>query len=78
MTSNMEIDEHIIIKGSVSSKHIPWVEKYRPAKVEDVSHQEEVIRTLKTCIEQGNLPHLLFHGPPGTGMRQVMDLAFII
>jgi replication factor C subunit 2/4 len=67
MASSMEIDEPIVSKSSLPSKLIPWVEKYRPAKVEDVSHQDEVIRTLKTCIEQGNLPHLLFHGPPGTG-----------
>ena len=49
----------------VKRKIVPWVEKYRPSKVDEVSHQEEVIRTLTTSIEQGNLPHLLFHGPPG-------------
>ena len=32
-----------------------------------MSHQDEVIKALKTSIEQGSLPHLLFHGPPGTG-----------
>ena len=46
-------------------KFTPWVEKYRPEKVDDISHQKEVVKTLKTSIEQGNLPHLLFHGPPG-------------
>jgi len=45
----------------------PWVEKWRPEKVEDVSHQDEVVRTLQVSIAAGNLPHLLFHGSPGTG-----------
>ena len=48
-------------------KSRPWVEKWRPQKVEDVSHQEEVVKTLKTSIEKGSVSHLLFHGPPGTG-----------
>lgn len=46
-------------------KLIPWVEKYRPDRVDDISHQEEVVKTLQTSIDQGNLPHLLFYGPPG-------------
>ena len=46
---------------------IPWVEKYRPDKVDEIAHQDEVVKTLKNSILQGNLPHLLFHGPPGTG-----------
>lgn len=46
---------------------VPWVEKYRPERVDDVSHQEEVIKALKKSIEVGSVPHLLFHGPPGTG-----------
>ncbi|CAE7356536.1 RFC2, partial [Symbiodinium microadriaticum] len=47
--------------------HIPWVEKYRPERVEDISHQDEVTSTLKSAIAQGSIPHLMFYGPPGTG-----------
>ncbi|EJK66073.1 hypothetical protein THAOC_13022 [Thalassiosira oceanica] len=43
----------------------PWVEKYRPRSLEDVSHQTEIISTLTNAVETNRLPHLLFYGPPG-------------
>ena len=39
----------------------------RPKNVSEVSHQGEVIDSLRNAIEQKNLPHLIFYGPPGTG-----------
>lgn len=32
-----------------------------------MSHQHQVVDTLKKSLETANLPHLLFYGPPGTG-----------
>jgi replication-associated recombination protein RarA len=46
---------------------IPWVERYRPKELKDVSHQGEIVATLKNAVETNRLPHLLFYGPPGTG-----------
>ncbi|XP_033222282.1 replication factor C subunit 5 [Belonocnema kinseyi] len=48
-------------------KNLPWVEKYRPAKLDDLISHEEIIRTINKFIEENQLPHLLLYGPPGTG-----------
>ncbi|CAI5760294.1 unnamed protein product [Candida verbasci] len=47
--------------------HTPWIEKYRPKNLSDVSSQDQSIAILKQTIKSGNLPHMLFYGPPGTG-----------
>lgn len=45
----------------------PWVERYRPKSLRDVSHQSEVVATLENVVQTGRLPHMLFYGPPGSG-----------
>lgn len=44
-----------------------WTEKYRPKKLSEVIGQEEVTERLQSYVKTGNLPHLLFAGPAGTG-----------
>jgi len=49
----------------------PWVERYRPKSLDEVSHQNEVVATLQNAVATGRLPHLLLYGPPGTGKTSV-------
>lgn len=49
-----------------------WVEKYRPQRLEDVIDQGEVKSRIKPLLaKSGEMPHLLFAGPPGTGKTTV-------
>ncbi|MEM0006352.1 MAG: replication factor C small subunit [Ignisphaera sp.] len=44
-----------------------WAEKYRPRSLKDIVNQEEIVKRLLKFVEERNMPHLLFAGPPGTG-----------
>lgn len=46
---------------------IPWIEKYRPRKMEDMKQTQNLIDLFQNSIKTGNLTHYLFYGPPGTG-----------
>ena len=54
-----------------ANNNTPWVEKYRPKNLNEVSHQTEVVSTLQNAVQTNRLPHLLLYGPPGTGKTSV-------
>mgnify|MGYP001772840939 CR=1 FL=1 len=47
------------------NEEVLWVEKYRPSRLEDMVDQEAAREAIRGMLP--NLPHLLLHGPPGTG-----------
>ncbi|OJD38916.1 activator 1 subunit 3 [Diplodia corticola] len=46
---------------------LPWVEKYRPDTLDDVSGHHDILATINKFVDSNRLPHLLLYGPPGTG-----------
>jgi replication factor C subunit 2/4 len=53
-------------KKLIKSK-VPWVDKYRPKKLDEIVQQDEIIKILKKSLTCRNIPNLLLYGPPGTG-----------
>jgi replication factor C subunit 2/4 len=46
---------------------LPWIEKYRPKKLDDLIQDEKLLTLFKNNIKTGEMSHLLFYGLPGTG-----------
>merc|ERR1712176_1279109 len=55
---------------------LPWVEKYRPSSLDQLVAHEDIIRTIERMMHKRQLPHMLLHGPAGTGKTStIMALA---
>ncbi len=46
---------------------LPWVEKYRPHSLNEIIGQKLIVERLKSFVERGNFPSMIFAGSPGVG-----------
>ena len=68
--------KEILVTSIMSDEFLPWIEKYRPKNIDEIISHDMNIETIKKLLEGGALPHLLFHGSPGTGKTStIMALA---
>jgi replication factor C small subunit len=44
-----------------------WTERHRPDSLEEVIGQEAQVERMKKWVDDESMPHLLLHGPAGTG-----------
>jgi hypothetical protein len=50
------------LENGGKSNTLPWVEKYRPKKMDDLVAHEEIIGIITKLIDSQKLPHLLLYG----------------
>ena len=55
---------------------IPWVEKYRPKTFDEIVSQNIAVNNLKDFVKSGNMPHMIFTGPAGTGKTSAALIIF--
>jgi len=68
-------DLHSSLKIEKEKGKLPWVEKYRPARLDDLIDHKEKIDTIRNFIKNNEFPHLLLYGPPGTGKTSLIQAA---
>ncbi len=71
-TMSCSFEEDIHLKNKQSKKNLPWSEKYRPDKIQNIIYHEKITKAIVNYMDENKLPHLLFYGPPGSGKTSLI------
>lgn len=55
-------------------KNTLWAEKYRPSTLDTFVGNKHIKEKLQRFLDEGDIPHLLFYGPAGTGKTTLSKL----
>ncbi len=71
----IKIDDDVIKLKNCNKniENLPWVEKYRPTVIDEIIGNGNIRDALNAYLKQGTLPHLLLHGPSGTGKTSIIN-----
>ena len=65
-------DENKLTSKIIEDTHLPWVEKFRPSKLDNVISNQQIKNTFKDYVKNKYLPHLLICGPSGVGKTSIV------
>ena len=65
-------EENKLKSKVVEDTHLPWVEKFRPSKLDEVISNQQIKHTFKDYVKNKYLPHLLICGPSGDGKTSIV------
>jgi len=64
------IERKVITKSElhdIKKQSTPWIEKYRPRRIDDIVLDTHVMTEIKNIIEKKDMPNIILTGLPGTG-----------
>ena len=69
-----KINIFITINSMNNEDSKPWIEKYRPQKVQDLIQNNTINDFILNSISSVDMTHYIFYGPPGTGKTSAIHV----
>ncbi|CAE7276155.1 rfc5 [Symbiodinium natans] len=67
-STDVAMGARLFLRAPQAELLLPWVEMYRPASLDQLVSREDIER----MMAKRTLPHMLLHGPPGTGKTMAL------